>query len=103
VAALEEIEGKLLPALSRLQGSLESKSGEFDDIVKIGRTHLQDAVPIRLGQEFSGYVSMIEHSMRRIEGLRPHLSELAIGGTAVGTGLNCHTEFPAKVVQRLCE
>jgi fumarate hydratase class II len=103
VAALEEMEGKLLPALSHLQSALESKSREFDDIVKIGRTHLQDAVPIRLGQEFSGYVSMIEHSIRRIEGLRPHLSELAIGGTAVGTGLNCHPEFPRKVVQRLCD
>ena len=103
VAVLDEIEGKLLPALSRLRDALESKSREFDDVVKIGRTHLQDAVPIRLGQEFSGYLSMIEHSIRRIEGLRPHLSELAIGGTAVGTGLNCHPEFPRKVVQRLCE
>jgi fumarate hydratase class II len=101
VAALEEIEGKLLPALFRLREVLEAKSNEFDDIVKVGRTHLQDAVPIRLGQEFSGYVSMIEHSIRRIEGLRPHLSEVPIGGTAVGTGLNCHPDFPAKIVRRL--
>ncbi len=103
ISALEEIERSLLPALLRLRDSLDSKSKEFNDVVKIGRTHLQDAVPIRLGQEFSGYASMIEHSVRRIKGVRPHLSELAIGGTAVGTGLNCHPEFPGKVVRRISE
>ncbi len=103
VAVLEQMERRLLPALSALQVRLTSRAVEFDDIVKIGRTHLQDAVPIRLGQEFSGYSSMVDHSIRRLKGLRPHLSELAIGGTAVGTGLNCHPEFPAGVIQRLCE
>jgi fumarate hydratase class II len=101
IAALAEIERKLLPALTGLKEELHSKSKEFNDIVKVGRTHLQDAVPIRLGQEFSGYASMAEHSVRRITALRPHLSELAIGGTAVGTGLNCHPDFPAKIVQSL--
>jgi len=101
VSALVEIEERLLPALHRLEEGLRSKASEFDDIIKIGRTHLQDAVPIRLGQEFSGYVSMINHSIHRIERVRPCLCELAIGGTAVGTGLNCSPQFPAKVVQRL--
>ncbi|MFQ5929529.1 MAG: class II fumarate hydratase [Acidobacteriota bacterium] len=101
VSALEEVDKKLVCALNRLRESLEKKAREFDDVVKIGRTHLQDAVPIRLGQEFSAYASMMEHAIRRMESVRLHLSELAIGGTAVGTGLNCHPEFPARVVEKL--
>lgn len=103
VSALEQLEKRLLPALRRLQKSLDDKAREFDDIVKIGRTHLQDAVPVRLGQEFSGYASMLSHSIRRVEAVRPHLSELAIGGTAVGTGLNCDPRFPAQVVAKLSQ
>ncbi|MBI4445516.1 MAG: class II fumarate hydratase [Acidobacteria bacterium] len=101
ISALEQIEKRLLSALGLLQESLEKKAREFDDIVKIGRTHLQDAVPIRLGQEFSGYAAMIAHGRKRIDSVRFHLSELAIGGTAIGTGLNCHPEFPAKLVSKV--
>jgi fumarate hydratase, class II len=101
VSALTEIEKRLIPALQHLHDSLSRKAEEFDDIVKIGRTHLQDAVPVRLGQEFGAYASMIDHGRRRLEGLRPHLGELAIGGTAVGTGLNCPPGFPGRVVDRI--
>ncbi|MEE2821969.1 MAG: class II fumarate hydratase [Acidobacteriota bacterium] len=101
VSALEEIDKSLIPALNQLQVALRNKSQEFDDVMKIGRTHLQDAVPVRLGQEFSAYVTMIEHGIRRVESARTSLAELAIGGTAVGTGLNCHPEVPAKVVAKL--
>ncbi|MFZ0428608.1 MAG: class II fumarate hydratase [Acidobacteriota bacterium] len=103
VSALEQIETRLLPALRRLHSSLAAKALEFDDIVKIGRTHLQDAVPIRLGQEFSAYAAMIEHALDRMAAVRPRLSELAIGGTAVGTGLNCPPGFPSRVVSRLSQ
>jgi fumarate hydratase, class II len=103
VAALEEIERRLLPALGRLRDSLARKAEEFDPIVKIGRTHLQDAVPVRLGQEFAAYASMMDHAVRRMEAVRPHLAELAIGGTAVGTGLNCPPGFPEKVVAKISE
>jgi fumarate hydratase class II len=101
VSALEEIVKRLIPALQRLHGALQEKAEEFDGIVKIGRTHLMDAVPIRLGQEFSGYASQIEHGIRRLQGVQPHLSELALGGTAVGTGLNCPAGFPEKVIEKL--
>lgn len=101
ISALEQIEQELLPALRRLHESLNQKAREFDEIVKIGRTHLQDAVPVRLGQEFSGYAAMIEFSIERMESVRPRLSELAIGGTAVGTGLNCHPDFPPLVVKKI--
>jgi fumarate hydratase, class II len=101
VSALEEIEKRLIPALKRLHDALNIQAQKFDEIVKIGRTHLQDAVPIRLGQEFAAYASMIEHSIKRMELVGPHLSELAIGGTAVGTGLNCPPGFSAGVVKKL--
>jgi len=79
------------------------KAKEFDKIVKIGRTHLQDATPIRLGQEFSGYASMIDHGIRRVKSTRVNLSELAIGGTAVGTGINSHPKFAGLVVKKLSQ
>ncbi|MBI2486643.1 MAG: class II fumarate hydratase [Deltaproteobacteria bacterium] len=101
VSALEAIEKALLPALKKLHKALDKKAKEFDKIVKIGRTHLQDATPIRLGQEFSGYASQVEHGIRRIENIKNHLSELAIGGTAVGTGINTHPEFGKLVAKNL--
>jgi fumarate hydratase class II len=86
VATLVAIEQQLLPALQVLQQGLESKAAEFDDVFKAGRTHLQDATPIRLGQEFGGYASQVAHGISRLQKLRDSLGELAIGGTAVGTG-----------------
>ncbi len=88
---------QLLPALTRLQKALKGKSKEFDTIVKIGRTHLQDATPVRLGQEFGGYARQIELGIQRIKQAQEALSEVALGGTAVGTGLNCHPKFSARV------
>jgi len=93
VAAVLEIERELLPALEHLRGALDAKAREFDSVIKTGRTHLMDATPIRLGQEFSGYASQIEHGVARVKAVLPDLRELAIGGTAVGTGLNTHPEF----------
>jgi fumarate hydratase class II len=101
VSAVLAIENKLLPALQYLHDVLAQKAEEFDDIVKIGRTHLMDAVPIRLGQEFSGYARQIELATERVEATLPGLRELAIGGTAVGTGLNTHPEFGARVSREL--
>ena len=101
LAALNEIQGQLIPALKELQDALAKKAAEFDGILKIGRTHLQDATPMRLGQEFSGYASQIAHGITRLENTRPHLAELALGGTAVGTGLNAHPEFASKVIAGL--
>lgn len=103
VAALEAVERDLLTALRGLHASLDQKATEFDPIVKIGRTHLQDATPIRLGQEFSGYASQIEHGIRRVTGALPDIAELAIGGTAVGTGINTHPEFGRRMAARLSE
>jgi len=93
VSALVGIQNDLLPALKSLQLALETKAREFDAVLKIGRTHLQDATPIRLGQEFGGYAGMLEHGRRRLEMTRKHLAELPIGGTAVGTGINTHPRF----------
>ena len=93
VAAMCMIHERLLPALHRLHAALLDKARESDSIVKTGRTHLQDATPIRLGQEFSGWASQIEHGIQHIKESSPHLSELAIGGTAVGTGINTHPRF----------
>ena len=101
VSVLEELDKRLLPALQRLHASLQSKAQDFDDVVKIGRTHLQDAVPLRLGQEFSAYTCMVENGMARLDSVRCRLGELAIGGTAIGTGLNCPPEFAGGVVAAL--
>jgi fumarate hydratase class II len=101
VSALLAIEHDLLPALRDLHDVLTKKADEFDDVVKIGRTHLMDAVPIRLGQEFSGYARQTELASERIAATLPGLRELAIGGTAVGTGLNTHPEFGARVAREL--
>ncbi|PZN09478.1 class II fumarate hydratase [Thermaerobacter sp. FW80] len=103
IAALEQIERKLIPALEALRQALAEKAKAFDDVIKIGRTHLQDATPIRLGQEFSGYASMVEHGLRRLRAVREHLAELALGGTAVGTGINTHPEFPRRTIARIAE
>jgi fumarate hydratase class II len=103
VAALEQIERALLPALRTLHRALAAKAKQFDRIVKIGRTHLQDATPIRLGQEFSGYARQIELAIERIERCRPSLEELALGGTAVGTGINMPPKFAGRVIALLNE
>jgi fumarate hydratase class II len=100
VAALAE---GVLPAVSRLRDALDEKARSYGDIVKIGRTHLQDATPLTLGQEISGWVSQLDHGRARLEAALPHLHELALGGTAVGTGLNAHPELAARAVQMLAE
>lgn len=101
VAAVRELYGSLIPALKTLGETLAVKSAQFANIVKIGRTHLQDATPLTVGQEFSGYVSQLSHSLQHIESALPHLLELAVGGTAVGTGLNTHAEFGQRVASEL--
>ena len=98
IAASETIERQLIPALTELHKSLKNKAREFDKIVKIGRTHLQDATPVRLGQEFGGYARQIELGIARMKRAQAALSEVALGGTAVGTGLNCHPKFASKVM-----
>ena len=95
VAAVVAMKRRMLPALDILRATFALKKSAFDDIVKIGRTHLQDATPLTLGQEFSGYVSQLDHALRHLESSLPHLAELALGGTAVGTGLNTHPRFGA--------
>ena len=101
IVSVIQIEKKLLPALRELKATFEKKVKEFDSIVKIGRTHLQDATPLTLGQEFSGYFSMLAHSEEQISASLPTLRELAIGGTAVGTGLNAHPQLSEKVSDEL--
>lgn len=103
VSSLEAIEKDLIPSLEYLRDALSKKARQFDRIVKIGRTHLMDATPIRLGQEFSGYASMVDHGISRLKGTRNDLSELAVGGTAVGTGINTHKDFGKKVAARISE
>src|SRR5829696_9354703 len=103
VSAVLAIERGLIPALQYLRDVLGRKVEEFDDVVKIGRTHLMDAVPIRLGQEFSGYARQVEIAIERIEATLSGLRALAIGGTAVGTGLNTHPEFGARMARELSE
>jgi fumarate hydratase class II len=103
IAALLAIEQLLLPALERLHAALSDKAREFDGILKSGRTHLMDATPVRLGQEFAGYASQIEHGIARIKRAQIHLRELALGGTAVGTGINAHEHFAQKAIDHLNE
>jgi len=103
IAGVKSITAELIPALKKLKQELNSKSNTFDPIIKLGRTHLQDATPIRLGQEFSGFASMINHGIDGIEKSLEHLLELAVGGTAVGTGINTHPKFPQIVIRRLNE
>ncbi|MFO6419184.1 class II fumarate hydratase [Hylemonella sp. W303a] len=101
VAAVEGITQRLLPALQTLRATLDAKAREFDDIVKIGRTHLQDATPLTLGQEFSGWVAQLAHGDRHVRAALPHLCELALGGTAVGTGLNAPAGYAEAVAVEL--
>lgn len=101
VVAVEQVEKKLIPAIDVLIATFKKKVEEFKDIIKIGRTHLQDATPLTLGQEFSGYLSMLEHSKQQILESLPTLRELAIGGTAVGTGLNAPSKFSDEVSAEL--
>lgn len=103
VAAAIQINELLIPALTNLKNTLAKKSAEFESIVKIGRTHLQDATPLTLGQEFSGYVSQLEHGLARLDYALQGLYELPLGGTAVGTGLNAHPEYAEKSAQKLAE
>src|SRR5205814_1115319 len=101
LAALDEITNELLPALDTLGASLEKKAKEFDDVVKSGRTHWMDAVPVTLGQEFAGYAAQARQSSARVRDALPRLGQIPLGGTAVGTGLNTHPEFAARVRERL--
>jgi fumarate hydratase, class II len=103
IAAAEELVQRLIPAVRALRDALDAKATEFADIVKIGRTHLQDAVPLTLGQEFSGYVAQLDADLARLDGALPGLYELAIGGTAVGTGLNAHPEFADRVARKIAD
>ncbi len=101
LSAYAAIVEDLNPALDHLAAALEAKAREFDEVVKIGRTHLQDAVPVRLGQEFSGYAAQVRKGIERLEAVKPRLGELALGGTAVGTGLNARPGFATSVIARL--
>jgi fumarate hydratase class II len=103
VAAYGAVEEELRPALRELAAALEEKARELDDVVKIGRTHLQDAVPVRLGQEFSGYAKQVRNGEKRLEAALPRLAELALGGTAVGTGLNAPPGLAEGVIGRLAQ
>ncbi len=103
VAALEALEKDVRPALETLRDALAEKEEEFADVVKTGRTHLQDATPVTLGQEFGGYRTQVEKGLARVENVEPHLRELALGGTAVGTGLNTHPEFPGRAAEYVSE
>jgi fumarate hydratase class II len=101
IAAVEQLRLRLFPAVQRLRETLDRKARAFAEIVKIGRTHLQDAVPLTLGQEISGWVSQLDHALRHLEAAMPHLYELAIGGTAVGTGLNAPPEFAERAAKQI--
>ena len=103
IAAVEEVQRQLLPALEHLAAGLQAKAGAFKDIVKIGRTHLQDATPLTLGQEFSGYVQQVSYGIQRVRQVLPRLYELAQGGTAVGTGLNAPPGFAERFAEEVAE
>src|SRR3712207_1622402 len=100
LAALDEATNTLLPALEQLEQSFAAKAEEYKDLVKSGRTHLMDAVPVTLGQEFSGYAAQIRLGRRRVENALPQVAQIPLGGTATGTGLNTHRDFAAKVRER---
>ncbi|HKI79032.1 MAG TPA: class II fumarate hydratase, partial [Ignavibacteriaceae bacterium] len=101
IAAVEEIHRRLIPMVTRLRDALEVKAKEFKDVIKIGRTHLMDATPLTLGQEFSGYVQQLTNGLERINAAMPRMYELALGGTAVGTGLNTHPDFAFKAANQI--
>lgn len=101
IAAVRELHRRLVPMVAQLRDTLAQKSTAFKDVIKIGRTHLMDAVPLTLGQEFSGYVTQLTHGLQRIEMVLPHLNQLALGGTAVGTGLNTHPEFAERAAKKI--
>ena len=103
LAALDRVEAHLLPAVAALRATLAAKAGAFADIVKTGRTHLQDATPLTLGQEISGWVAQLDHGAAAIRATLPAVRELALGGTAVGTGLNAHPDYAARVAAKLAE
>ncbi len=103
IAVTEQVHTQLIPKLESLKNALSKKSEEFKSIVKIGRTHLMDATPLTLGQEFSGYVTQLEHGLARVKNTLPHLYQLALGGTAVGTGLNTHPDFAVKAAQSIAK
>ncbi len=103
IAAVEQIHKKLIPMVTKLRDALQKKAEEYKDVIKIGRTHLMDAVPLTLGQEFSGYVQMLTNGLERIDAALPRLYELALGGTAVGTGLNTHPKFAELSAQKISE
>src|SRR5690348_8721721 len=103
LAALDEITNDLLPALEQLAAALEGKAREFDDVVKSGRTHWMDAVPVTLGQEFAGYAAQVRQGADRVRDTLPRLGQIPLGGTAVGTGLNTHPEFAERVRRLLSE
>lgn len=103
IAAVEQIHKRLIPMVTKLKVALEEKAKEFENIIKIGRTHLMDATPLTLGQEFSGYVQMMNNALERINAALPRLYELALGGTAVGTGLNTHPQFAVKSAEKIAE
>jgi fumarate hydratase class II len=103
IAAVEQIEGRLIPGVGRLRDTLWAKARAFDDVVKIGRTHLQDAVPLTLGQEISGWASQLDHGLAHVRAALPHLCELALGGTAVGTGLNAPAGFGERAARVIAD
>jgi fumarate hydratase class II len=103
LAALDEATNRLLPALEQLERSLAAKAAEFEDVVKSGRTHLMDAVPVTLGQEFAGYAAQVRLGARRVRNALPQVSQIPLGGTATGTGLNTHPEFAERIRARLSE
>ena len=103
LAAAMEVHGELIPAVQQLRDTLAAKSQAYADVVKIGRTHLMDATPLTLGQEIGGWVSQLDHAMSHVTNALPHVQELAIGGTAVGTGLNTHPEYAERVAAKLAE
>ncbi|MGI9098883.1 MAG: lyase family protein, partial [Solirubrobacteraceae bacterium] len=103
LAALDEVTNKLLPALERLERAFAGKAAEFEDIVKSGRTHLMDAVPVTLGQEFAGYGAQVRLGARRVRNALPQVAQIPLGGTATGTGLNTHPEFAERIRARLSQ